>query len=47
MIRCTATDRITDVLERLPERQRKRVQEVTMDMPTAMKSAVRHSFVNA
>lgn len=47
MIRGTGVDQIMDVLERIPERTRKRVEEVTLDMAASMNSAVKRSFVNA
>lgn len=47
MIRGTGADQITEVLERIPERQRKRVEEVTLDMAGSMKSSVRRAFPNA
>lgn len=47
MIRGTGTDQITEVLERIPERKRKAVHEITLDMAASMKSAARKVFDNA
>ena len=47
MVEGTQADRITEVLEKIPERLRNRVEEVTMDMAPAMISAVRRCFQNA
>lgn len=47
MIKGTQADRITEVLEKIPERLRNRVEEVTMDMAANMISAVRRCFRNA
>jgi hypothetical protein len=47
MIRGTSVDQITEVLEKIPEHIRRRVQEVTLDMAGAMKSAVTRMFRKA
>ena len=47
MIKGTQTEQITDVLDKIPERLRNRVEEVTMDMAANMISAVRRCFRNA
>lgn len=47
MIRGTSVDQITAVLEKIPEHIRRRVQEVTLDMAGAMKSAVTRMFRKA
>jgi len=47
MIKGTQADQITEVLEKIPERLRNRVEEVTMDMAANMISAVRRCFRNA
>lgn len=47
MIKGTQTDQIADVLYKIPERLRNRVEEVTMDMAANMISAVRRCFANA
>jgi transposase len=47
MIQGTQADQITEVLEKIPERLRNRVEEVTMDMAPSMISAVRRCFPNA
>lgn len=47
MLRGTSVDQITDVLEKIPERTRNRVEEVTLDMAGAMKSAMKRMFKKA
>lgn len=47
MIRGTATNQIAEVLERIPERKRKAVKEITLDMAASMKSAVKRVFNQA
>jgi len=47
MIKGTQADKITEVLEKIPERLRNRVEEVTMDMAANMISAIRRCFRNA
>ena len=47
MIKGTQTEQITEVLEKIPESLRNRVEEVTMDMAASMISAVRRCFRNA
>lgn len=47
MVQGTQADQITEVLEKIPERLRNRVEEVTMDMAPSMISAVRRCFPNA
>lgn len=47
MIKGTQTEQITEVLYKIPERLRNRVEEVTMDMAANMISAVRRCFRNA
>jgi transposase len=47
MIRGTQVEKITEVLEKIPEGTRKQVEEVTMDMAANMISAVRRCFGNA
>ncbi len=47
MIRGTSVDQITDVLEKIPKRTRGRVEEVTLDMAGAMKSAMTRMFRKA
>jgi transposase len=47
MIQGTGVDQITDVLYKIPERTRNRVEEVTLDMAASMKSAVRRVFRRA
>ena len=47
MIQGTQVDQITEVLEKIPERLRDMVEEVTMDMAPSMISAVRRCFPNA
>ena len=47
MIKGTQVDQITEVLEKIPERLRNQVEEVTMDMAPSMISAVRRCFQNA
>lgn len=47
MIKGTVAEDIVAVLRRIPERLRKRVQEVTMDMAANMQLAIKRCFVNA
>ena len=47
MIQGTQADQIAEVLEKIPERLRDQVEEVTMDMAPSMISAVRRCFQNA
>lgn len=47
MIKGTQTNQIADVLDRIPEGLRNKVEEVTMDMAANMISAVRRCFCNA
>ncbi len=47
MIKGTVAEDIITVLKKIPERLRKRVQEVTMDMAANMQLAVKRCFVNA
>lgn len=47
MIQGTQADRIAEVLEKIPERLRNQVEEVTMDMAPSMISSVRRCFPNA
>jgi transposase len=47
MIQGTQADQIAEVLEKIPERLRNQVEEVTMDMAPSMISAVRRCFQNA
>jgi transposase len=47
MIQGTQVDQITKVLEKIPERLRNRVEEVTMDMAPNMIAAGRRCFANA
>ena len=47
MIKGTVAEDIITVLKKIPERSRKRVQEVTMDMAANMQLAIRRCFVNA
>ena len=47
MIRGTSVDQITAVLEKIPEHIRRRVEEVTLDMAGAMKSAATRMFPKA
>jgi transposase len=47
MIQGTQADRIAEVLEKIPERVRNQVEEVTMDMAPSMISSVRRCFPNA
>ena len=47
MIKGTVAENIITVLKRIPERSRKRVQEVTMDMAANMQLAIKRCFVNA
>jgi transposase len=47
MIKGTQTEQIVDVLEKIPEGLRKRVEEVTLDMAANMISAVRRCFTYA
>jgi len=47
MIKGTVAEDIITVLRKIPERSRKRVQEVTMDMAANMQLAIKRCFVNA
>ncbi len=47
MIKGTQTEQIVDVLDKIPEGLRRRVEEVSLDMAANMVSAVRRSFPNA
>lgn len=47
MIKGTVAEDIIAVLKKIPERLRKRVQEVTMDMAANMQLAIRRCFTNA
>lgn len=47
MIKGTVAEDIITVLKKIPERTRKRVQEVTMDMAANMQLAIRRCFTNA
>jgi transposase len=47
MIKGTVAEDIIAVLKRIPERLRKRVQEVTMDMAANMQLAIKRCFINA
>lgn len=47
MIKGTVAEDIITVLKKIPERSRKRVQEVTMDMAANMQLAIRRCFINA
>jgi len=47
MIKGTVGEDIINVLKKIPERLRKRVREVTMDMAANMQLAIRRCFVNA
>ncbi len=47
MIKGTVAEDIIAVLKKIPERLRKRVQEVTMDMAANMQLAIRRCFSNA
>lgn len=47
MIKGTVAEEIINVLKRIPERLRKKVQEVTMDMAANMQLAIKRCFVNA
>lgn len=47
MIKGTVAEDIITVLKRIPERSRKRVQEVTMDMAANMQLAIKRCFTNA
>jgi transposase len=47
MIKGTVADDIIRVLKKIPERSRKRVHEVTMDMAANMQLAIKRCFVNA
>ncbi|SDJ77203.1 Transposase [Pedobacter sp. ok626] len=47
MIKGTQAEQIIKVLQKIPERMRKRVQEVTMDMAPAMILAIKKCFKNA
>lgn len=47
MIKGTVAEDIITVLKKIPERLRKKVQEVTMDMAANMQLAIKRCFVNA
>jgi transposase len=47
MIKGTVAEDIITVLKKVPERVRKKVQEVTMDMAANMQLAIKRCFVNA
>lgn len=47
MIKGTVAEDIITVLKKIPERVRKHVQEVTMDMAANMQMAIKRCFVNA
>ncbi|RQO76696.1 hypothetical protein DBR40_12470 [Pedobacter sp. KBW01] len=47
MIKSTVAENIISVLKKTPEKLRKRVQEVIMDMAANMQLAVKRCFVNA
>ncbi len=47
MIKGTVAEDIITVLKKIPERSRKRVQEVTMDMAANMQLAIKRCFTNA
>jgi len=47
MIKGTVAEEIIAVLKKIPERLRKRVQEVTMDMAANMQLAIKRCFSNA
>jgi transposase len=47
MIKGTVAENIISVLKKIPERLRKRVQEVTMDMAANMQLAIKRCFTNA
>lgn len=47
MIKGTQTKQIVNVLDKIPERTRKKVEEVTLDMAPNMISAIRQSFQSA
>ncbi|WP_367867563.1 transposase [Pedobacter sp. WC2423] len=47
MIKGTVAEDIINVLKKIPERLRKKVQEVTMDMAANMQLAIRRCFTNA
>jgi len=47
MIKGTVAEKIISVLKKIPERLRKRVREVTMDMAASMQLAIKRCFVNA
>ena len=47
MIKGTVAEDIIAVLKKIPERLRKRVQEVTMDMAANMQLTIKRCFVNA
>lgn len=47
MIKGTVAQDIIDVLEKIPERLRKQVREVTMDMAANMQLAIKRCFTNA
>lgn len=47
MIKGTVAEDIITILKKIPERSRKKVQEVTMDMAANMQLAIKRCFVNA
>jgi len=47
MIQGTQSDKLIEVLQRIPERLRKRVREVTLDMAASLNLAVRRCFPKA
>lgn len=47
MVQGTSADKVIEVLEQIPEEQRKLVQEVTLDMANSMQKIVIHCFPNA
>jgi len=47
MIKGTVAEDIVTVLKKIPERLRKKVREVTMDMAANMQLAIKRCFLNA
>ena len=47
MIKGTDSERVIDILRRLPEDKLKKVKEVTLDMAASMERMVRRSFPKA
>lgn len=47
MVQGTSSDRVIEVLEHIPEDQRRLVKEVTLDMASCMQKIVIHCFPNA